>query len=448
MTDPVIVFARRVLLAGVPLCALSCLCYPRGSAPEWLALLCLLSSAIWAELRSQYVVGFGVLNFGEGLYVGAALRYGPAVGALACLAGFACDTVRGKDKRVRLFNCGWALVTFTLTAWAGLGFQPQRGLDAPNLGWACLASLAYAVVAGWLQAECQMRVEGVTRRETFVWQARLLPLALPGALLLGLLTQGLLGWAPAAIILVLFPIELLAAYVRVRELHQQLLQAQAQIQASSRQASLGVMAAGIAHEINNPLGAMRISLGLLQRQSLPDSCAPGLKLLGDGIERCHSITQRMLLYSRAQPEKGPFTADLRATVEDARLFLHERLRQCELSVEGECPPVRIHPGSLVQILTNLLSNAADSGGGRIQLSCRVVSGGVEVRCRDNGQGIAAENRARIFEPFYTSKEPGRGTGLGLSISQSLARAAGGELSLEESDASGSCFVLRLSTGAQ
>lgn len=446
MTDPVIRFARRVLLAGVLLCSASWLMFPRGDAPDWLALLCLLTSAIWAELRSQYVVGFGVLNFGEGLYVGAALRYGPVVGALACLAGFACDTVRKKDKRVRLFNCGWALVTFSLTAWAGLGFQPQRGLDAANLGWACLASLAYAITAGWLQAECQMHVEGVTRRETFVWQAKLLPLALPSALLLGLLTQGLLGWAPAAIVLVLFPIEMLAAYVRVRELHQQLLQAQAQIQAASRQASLGVMAAGIAHEINNPLGAMKISLSLLQRQPLPENCLPSLNLLGQGIERCHSVTQRMLLYSRAQPEKGPIAASLWDTIQDAQLFLH--LRNCLVEVDPairDLPQVRINPGALVQILTNLLSNASDAGPGnlRIQLRAQLAAATVELRCSDNGVGIPAENRARIFEPFYTSKEPGQGTGLGLSISQTLARAAGGELLLEESGASGSTFLLRL-----
>lgn len=448
MTDPVIRFARRVLLAGLLVCSPSCLVYPRSDAPDWLALLCLLTSAVWAELRSQYVVGFGVLNFGEGLYVGAALRYGPVVGVLACLAGFVCDTVRKKDKRVRLFNCGWALVTFSVTAWAGLGFQPERGLDAANLGWAGLASLAYAFTAGWLQAECQMHVEGVTRGETLVWQAKLLPLALPGALLLGLLTQGLLGWAPAAIILVLFPIELLAAYVRVRELHQQLLQAQAQIQASSRQASLGVMAAGIAHEINNPLGAMKISLSMLQRQPLPESCLPSLNLLGQGIERCHSVTQRMLLYSRSQPEKGPSTAGLWDTIQDAQLFLHARLRHCSLEVDPAIqalPSVRINPGALVQILTNLLSNASDSGADslRIQLRARVVTEVLELRCVDNGQGIPAANRGRIFEPFYTSKEPGRGTGLGLSISQTLARSAGGELLLEDSNSSGSTFLLRL-----
>ena len=193
---------------------------------------------------------------------------------------------------------------------------------------------------------------------------------------------------------------------------------------------------------------MKISLSMLQRQPLPDSCLPSLNLLGQGIERCHSVTQRMLLYSRAQPEKGPLTAGLWDTIQDAQLFLHARLRHCQLEVDPTIqglPPVRINPGALVQILTNLLSNASDSGPAplRIQLRAKVAADALELRCSDNGQGIPPQNRARIFEPFYTSKEPGSGTGLGLSISQSLARAAAGELLLEESSAGGSTFLLRL-----
>jgi signal transduction histidine kinase len=263
--------------------------------------------------------------------------------------------------------------------------------------------------------------------------------------MLALLGQSLLGLSPWAILLVLFPVELLAAYVRVEQLHRQLLQAQAQIQAQGRQVALGLMAGGVAHEINNPLTAVSTSAQMLQRMQLPDPARPCLDLILKGVERCQSVTERMLTYARGDLDtKGP--AYLHPAVQDTLLFLHERLQKAHLadfSTLAQAPAVAISPGALVQILSNLFSNAADAGASDIRIHHRLRDKQLELRCHDNGQGISPNQAERIFEPFFTTKEVGQGTGLGLSLCQGLVEKAGGKLQLESTSAQGSCFLLRL-----
>ena len=438
-------FARRVFLLGVLCWVAAWLCsrqaWPTGPALLWLSL-----SAIWAELRSSYLPGFGVINFGEGLYLGASLRYGGPLGAaVAALVGLVCDLRRGKHRQVLIFNFGWALATFSLAGWVGSRFQPENPLEWTNLAWLCAAALAYGAVAGLLQAGCQTYMEEMAWSETLQHQLRLLKLSIPSAALLALLSQSLLGLAPWAILMVLFPVEMLAAYVRVEQLHQQLLQAQAQIQAQGRQAAMGLMAAGVAHEINNPLAAVSTSAQMLQRMPLPDKAAPCLALILKGVDRCQSVTDRMLTYARGDADSGG-PARLHAAVQDALLFLHERLKTAHLGdfhALQQAPEVAISPGALVQILTNLLSNAADSGATQITLTHQVQGDWVELRCSDDGSGIPPQIAERIFEPFFTTKQVGEGTGLGLSLCKGLVDKAGGRLEIEKSPNPGTTFRLRL-----
>lgn len=432
-------YARGVALLGMVVWLAACWVQPYH-APGWPVLLSLAVCALWAELRSSYVPGFGVVNFGEGLYLGVSLAYGgPWGGALACLLGFASDRWNRKDARVALFNCGWALTTFTLAVW------PLPGIEHPLLR-LLQASTLYALIAGLLQAGCIVHLEGVSWRTTLAQQWRLAHLSLPSAALLGLLTEWLIELGSWALVLILFPIEVFAAYVRVHQLHRQLLEAQAQLQAQGRQAALGLMAAGIAHEINNPLAAMGTSLHLLRRMQLPPPSAPCLEMMEKGIERCRSVTDRMLLYSRGTDVEAGQLSELSEVAADAVVFLKDRLRNCSVhwNWQGE-QLVACGPGALVQILTNLLENAADAmpSGGTIEVSSEVAADRVRIYCRDSGGGIAREHRERIFDPFFTTKEVGSGTGLGLSLSRALARQVGGDLRLQDSGTSGSCFVLEL-----
>lgn len=438
-------YAQRVVLLGV-VCWLASLVWGKHLWPSPTAAVFLVFSCLWAELRSSYLPGFGVINFGEGLYLAAALRYGgPLAALLAAGVGLVCDRVRRKDRRVMLFNLGWSLATFALAGWAGSPFRPEAALEPAQLAWLSLATLVYGGAAGTLQAGCQNHMENMTWRETLRHQARLLKLSLPSAALLALLGQAVLGLAPWAVLLMLFPVEMLAAYVRVEQLHQQLLRAQAQIQAQGRQAAMGLMAGGVAHEINNPLAAVATSAQLLRRLPLPDKAGACLDIIDSGVARCRSITQRMLTYARGDGE-GVGPAPLAAAVEDARLFLESRLRNVELTgLERlpELPSLACSPGALVQVLSNLLANAADAGATRIELSGTRDGRWLNIRCQDNGSGIPKKDAERIFEPFFTTKEVGAGTGLGLSLSQGLVEKAGGRLSLESTSAQGSTFVLKM-----
>ena len=438
-------FARRVLLLGV-ICWLASLCFGKHAWPSLQALLWLSLSAFWAEMRSSYLPGFGVINFGEGLYLGASLRYGgPLAGPVAALVGLACDLQRRKDSRVTLFNLGWALSTFSLAGWVGSQFNPEAPLEPINLAWLVAAALAYGACAGGLQAGCQTHMENMSWSETLRHQLRLLKLSVPSAALLALLSQSLLGLAPWAILMVLFPVEMLAAYVRVEQLHQQLLQAQAQIQAQGRQVAMGLMAAGVAHEINNPLAAVSTSAQMLQRLPLPPKAGPCVDLILKAVDRCQSITRRMLTYARTDLEAGG-PALLHSTVEDALLFLHERLKKARLldfNSLNQAPPVALSPGALVQVISNLLSNAADAGAAEIRLEHKLNGNRVELRCIDNGHGIDKSAAERIFDPFFTTKQVGEGTGLGLALCQGLVEKVGGRLQLEKTSPQGSCFLLSL-----
>ena len=438
-------YANRVLALGGLLWLLS-IAWGAGQWPACLPMLWIGAVATWAEIRSPYVPGFGVINFGEGFYVGVCLRYGGAAGSLlAGVAGLMADCARHRDRRVMRFNLGWALTTFTLVGWLATPFQPENPLTVNSLFWLVVAALAYGLCAGGLQAGCQNHMEGLRWGQSLRHQVHLCKLSVPSAAFLGLLAQSLLGSAAWSVVMLLFPIELLGAYLRVQRLHGQLVEAQAQLQAQSRQAALGMMAAGIAHEINNPLGAMATCGQLMQRMQLPDKAAPCLDIILKAVDRCQSVTARMLTYARGQSDSGG-PSRLQEAALDARLFVQARLSKAALGGLEElsdAPSLACSPGALVQILCNLVTNAADSGASQIGLEYSLEGEWVEIRCRDNGCGIEKAAAERIFEPFFTTKEVGHGTGLGLSLSQGLASSAGGSLTLESTSRKGSTFVLRL-----
>ncbi len=429
-------FSIAVLALGLGLWLAS---GPLVAPPVW-TLLALALVAIYGELRSLYVPGYGALNLGECLYFGATLCWGPATGALlTALLGLASDRLNHKRPVVLTFNLGWSLVTFTLVGMVARGAD----LSAPTRLLA--ATLTYAVTAGALQAAAQSYFEGLSFRHTARMQFQGLKLQVPAVLTLGTLCAHLLLLAPWPVLLMVFPVEITSAYVRIRELHsslqaahRQLQEAQARMLAGERQASLGVMAAGVAHEINNPLAAMATTLHMLRRHPGDAAC---LELLEKGIARCQGITTRMLAYSRG-PGTGQDRSDLAAVLHDALLFTEVQLKKIP-DLSG-LPPVACEPGELVQVLTNLLSNAHQASP-EVEVSARFSGALVELEVRDFGPGIPEEIRSRLFEPFFTTRPVGQGTGLGLFLARGIAERAGGKLELATTGPGGSAFRLQLPT---
>lgn len=430
-------FSAKVVLIGLCLLVMGLLLAPNQMSSKEFLLLALV--CLYGEWRSVRLPGYGFVNPGEGFYLAAACFYGPVPGAvLAASLGVVGDLRKSKPSVVRWFNIGWALSTFSAV---GLVF-PRLGLMG--------SALCYCLVAGLLQAHGEHHFSQLPLAQTVRRQGREMVLLAPTVFILAYLTSLFFSFKAEAVLLMVFPVELLVAYVRQRELTKHLESAmadlalaQSELVASGRKAALGVMAAGIAHEINSPLAAAVTNIHMLKMSS-NKATKGNLDLLEKSISRCQTIVARMLKYSRKAPHGG-VPCRLKELLPDAVLFCGRPFHSdgVKLELRAEDVSVVADPTELVQVLSNLLANAHDSGADLVELDCEVEDDIVELRIRDNGQGISDDVAAHIFDPFFTTKAVGTGTGLGLSIAQGLAAGFGGELRLHQTSPSGSIFVLTL-----
>jgi signal transduction histidine kinase len=232
--------------------------------------------------------------------------------------------------------------------------------------------------------------------------------------------------------------------------------------------SVGILAAGVAHEVNNPLAFVRSNLAqlrgdverLLKRAALdpgdPDAHMLDLPDVLDeslaGVDRIASIVKDMLRFARV-PEEGAQPLDLNDVVREAlRLAAFDRshdVRVHQRLVDG-LPRVLGSSNRLTQVLLNLLLNANQALAGRddarVEAETAHDANDVLVRIRDNGPGIPEQHLQRVFDPFFTTREPGEGTGLGLSIAIGIVREHGGKLEVESRPGEGACFTMRLPHG--
>ncbi|MBZ5639325.1 MAG: PAS domain S-box protein [Acidobacteriia bacterium] len=209
-----------------------------------------------------------------------------------------------------------------------------------------------------------------------------------------------------------------------------------QVLRQERLASLGLLAAGVAHEVNTPLTGISSYTQMLLEEMLPDDPRRAiLEKIEAQSRRASSIANSLLNFAR--PERSAYEElSLNDTVTEVlRLFepkIRERGIRLETSLAADLPPIHGHKGKVQQVLLNLLLNARDAveEGGRVSVTTEVREGAVALQVVDDGVGIAEEDLPRIFDPFFTTKGRGRGTGLGLSISYGIVREHEGELSVE------------------
>jgi two-component system NtrC family sensor kinase len=227
-------------------------------------------------------------------------------------------------------------------------------------------------------------------------------------------------------------------------------QLQAQLVQSSKMAAVGQLAAGLAHEINNPLGAVLMNLDLATVEPPPPNRAALLEKARKAAVRASDIIKKLLMYSRPGSTQLA-TVRLDEVVTDTLDFMRATVEGDGIVIEQQLdamPPIEGNATALGQIVTNLLLNARDAvlaAGARERRICirtNVHDDTLRLEVHDYGSGLTPEVRERIFEPFFTTRPVGVGTGLGLTISQQIATQHGGTLRVER-DADPTTFVLRL-----
>jgi len=241
---------------------------------------------------------------------------------------------------------------------------------------------------------------------------------------------------------------------QLEKAHEQLQQVHQRAIAQEKLSSLGVMAAGVAHEINNPMSFVTSNIHSLhkelQRQpSLPEPLREYVEEVLpetlEGIKRVNAIVADLRRFARGDPEA--YTEyDLNAEAQTALRLAQGALSHCQVEVEwGEPGTMMGRPRQIVQVLVNLLANAgqATASGGKVRLSTHRETEGARVEIRDTGTGLSPEALRNLFQPFFTTKPPGEGTGLGLAVAHGIVTAHGGRIEVESQPGQGACFTVHL-----
>lgn len=236
---------------------------------------------------------------------------------------------------------------------------------------------------------------------------------------------------------------------RTRELHE----SQALIVQGEKQAAFGLLAAGIAHEVGNPLAAISSLVQLLRRKELDAYTRERLEMIDDQLRRIHRTLQELVTFSRpatAEASTFPPREAVDAALNIAKYYKRTKGKRVITRYADGLPLVTLPRDHFVQVMLNLILNAMDATeeGGCVELVLErdaENSGWVRVNVVDDGHGIHEEDRPRVFQPYFTTKP--NGTGLGLFVCRRIVeQSLGGQLTLEGSGPGGTTFAVRLPAG--
>lgn len=223
---------------------------------------------------------------------------------------------------------------------------------------------------------------------------------------------------------------------------------QARLIHQEKMAAFGVLAAGIAHDLGNPLASIQSQLQILDEPSLTPESAAVIGTVRQEVERLKRLLREMVDFARRRRDEATLVS-VPSVVEDAlRLVRHDRrMREVKVvtDLSSETPPVLVVEDHLMQVVLNLVLNAVDAmpKGGALRLEVGAAGSRVALRVHDTGVGMDRHTLGRCFEPLFTTKGPDKGTGLGLSICRDIVQAAGGEIEVHSVLGSGTTAVIAL-----
>ncbi|MDZ4241929.1 MAG: ATP-binding protein, partial [Candidatus Omnitrophota bacterium] len=243
----------------------------------------------------------------------------------------------------------------------------------------------------------------------------------------------------------------------LKKANQEIRDRQEQLIESEKLSALGRLAAGVAHEINNPmtsiLGYSQLSEKMLSKESMDPAsireCFEFIKIVESEAIRCQSIVQTLLQFGRKKEQKMSLV-DINQVVEASLVIAKFHIKRSSIEIQkdlaGGLPKTTADQHQLQQVFLNMIINARDAmenSGGILRISTRAQEGWISVKFADTGCGIPPDKIDEIFKPLYTTKGEGKGTGLGLSVTQDIIEAHQGAIDVESEVGKGTMFTIRL-----
>jgi len=241
----------------------------------------------------------------------------------------------------------------------------------------------------------------------------------------------------------------IALIVERRQAAAEKLRLQDQLRHADRLATIGQLAAGVAHELNEPLGNILAFAQLAEKQpNLPNQVAEDLEKIVTASLHAREIIKKLMLFARQMPPQKT-QVDLNGVIEEGLYFLGSRCAKSGVVLKRRLSPrlprITADPSQLNQVLVNLVVNAihAMPAGGTLRIATRTAGSHVVLTVEDNGIGMDSEVLKKIFIPFFTTKDVHEGTGLGLPVVHGIVTSHGGTIAVRSSPDRGSRFEIRL-----